>query len=108
MSADSISQWAQACIDADAIVGAQAHYVMNELGTRIAKDVLREAYTGFCKQQGMRAVNIDTFSKVCTKMFGSGQKCKAVPGSNKRPWGYDVPDADTWQDRVDEHLGIKK
>ena len=108
MSADSISQWAQACIEADEIVGAQGLYGLNELGTRIAKNTLREAYAGFCKQQGMRAVNVDTFSKACTKMFGSGQKCRAAPGSNKRPWAYDVPDRDTWQERVDEHLGIKK
>jgi hypothetical protein len=29
-------------------------------------------------------------------------------GEKRRPWGYDVPDGDTWQGKIDDRLGIKK
>jgi hypothetical protein len=28
--------------------------------------------------------------------------------ANRRPWGYDVPDGETWQKKLDERLGTKK
>ncbi len=57
MSADSISQWARACIEADAIVGnSQGSYATpHDLGTNDTSEALREAYTGYCKQQSLRA-----------------------------------------------------
>jgi hypothetical protein len=30
-----------------------------------------------------------------------------VAGVKRRPWGYDVPDADTWQEKIDARLGIQ-
>src|SRR5262249_23462776 len=60
MSGDSVSQWSQACIDADAIIGAVGSYggrPSHDLGQRVSTEDLREAYTGYCKQHGLRAVN---------------------------------------------------
>jgi hypothetical protein len=59
MSADSISQWARACIEADAIVGNSSggYAVTHDLGKRTGSEELREAYAGYCKQQNLRAVN---------------------------------------------------
>jgi hypothetical protein len=54
MSGDSVSQWSQACIDADAIIGlGRAPYGIEttlDLGTTIPLPALRDAYTGFCTQ----------------------------------------------------------
>jgi hypothetical protein len=52
MSGDSISQWSQACVDADAIIGNE--FTQPPLGQRIAFDDLRKAYSGYCRQQGVR------------------------------------------------------
>jgi hypothetical protein len=29
-----------------------------------------------------------------------------APREKRRPWGYDVPDGDTWQKKIDARLGI--
>ena len=60
MSADSVSQWARACIEADAIIGnPQGLYAAtHDLGTKISSEALREAYTGYCKQQSLRAADV--------------------------------------------------
>jgi hypothetical protein len=151
MSGDSVSQWSQACIEADAIIGDPRHGgQQHDLGKRIASEDLREAYTGFCKQHGVRAANQEVFGKACVEMFGPRQRLSTValraatqtvedvgapdepdatldlgtaalpeprqpvePGpatvrGKSRPWGYDVPDGDTWQGRIDGRLGIKK
>jgi hypothetical protein len=31
-----------------------------------------------------------------------------VAHEKRRPWGYDVPDGDKWQEKIDARLGIKK
>ena len=69
MSGDSVSQWSRACIDADALI--HNSHGSPELGQRIASDGLRESYTGYCKQHGLRPVNLEAFGKACTEMFGS-------------------------------------
>jgi hypothetical protein len=108
MSADSICQWARACIEADAIVGAQGFYAApHELGTKIASETLREAYTGYCKQQSLRAVNGVSFGVACTEMFGPRRRLQAQQNSKRRPYGYDVPTGKKWQITVDKRLGIK-
>jgi hypothetical protein len=113
MSADSVSEWAQACIEADAIIGAKGSYGprTHDLGTRISTDDLREAYSGYCKQHGLHAVSVETFGKACVEMFGPRQRLKAQQDhfghkSSRRPWGYDVPDGNTWQGKLDARLGI--
>jgi hypothetical protein len=102
MSADSVSEWAQACIDADKIVGS---LTSRELGQRISSNFLREAYTGYCKQHSLRSVNLTDFGKACTQMFGPRTKVP-IQNSNRRPNGYHVPNASTWQGGLDARLGI--
>ncbi len=108
MSGDGVSQWAQACIDADAVIGGVGTH---DLGGPISAETLREAYNGFCRQNGQRAVGTETFGKACADMFGPRQRLKALQmpsGKGKRrPWGYHVPKSKKWQEKVDARLGIK-
>jgi hypothetical protein len=111
MSGDSITQWSQACVDANAVVGRRGTSgpVEDDLGTRISSEKLRQAYTGYCKDQGLRAVNSVTFGKACADLFGSRQRLCAETDQNikQRPWGYDVPSGEKWQRKIDERLGIQ-
>jgi hypothetical protein len=124
MSADSVSQWAQTCIDADAVVGAGrgefGQVVSHDLGTRITTTALRDAYTGYCKQNSFRPVSPAGFGKACAEMFGPRIRLPAEQGRDevvrndggverkkRRPWGYEVPDSDKWQEKLDARLGIK-
>ena len=110
MSADSISQWARACIEADAIVGgSQGSYpTSHDLGTTTGDSRnSAQAYTGYCKQQTLRAVNIVSFGMACTEMFGPRKRLKAQPNTKRRPYGYDVPTGNKWQRKLDKRLGIK-
>lgn len=104
-SADSISDWAQACIDADIIVGALGNMALNQ---PIASNTLYEAYKGYCKNHPESNV---VFGKAMTEMFGSPtrQQTHSSTGSNstsKRPRTYRIPDADAWQAALDRRLGI--
>ena len=153
MSGDSVSQWSQACIEADAIIGDPRHgAAQHDLASRIAAEDLREAYTGFCKQHGLRPANQEVFGKACAEMFGPRKRLSTVaikpsaqtaedvgaldgtdaaldqavvaatpepsppmeadpaPAAHekRRPWGYDVPDGDAWQEKIDGRLGIQK
>jgi len=109
MSADSISQWARACIEADAIIGgSQSSYpTSHDLGVTVSSEELRAAYTGYCKQQAVRAVDPMSFGVACTEMFGRRRRLKAQPNSKRRPYGYDVPAGNKWQRKLDTRLGIK-
>jgi hypothetical protein len=116
MSSDSVSQWSQACIEADAVVGAgRGVYGVEttlDLGTPISSLALSEAYTGYCKQNSLRALNTAAFGKACIDMFGPRKRLRVlqnVAGNGKRrPWGYYVPTGNKWQEKVDARLGIKK
>lgn len=105
MSGDSISQWSQACINADGIVGDPQRGVTLDLGQRTSSQVLRETYGGYCGQHRLRPVNEELFGKACTKMFGPRVRV-TLAGAKRRPWGYDVPDGSKWQDNLDARLGI--
>ena len=115
MSGDSVSQWSQACIDADAVIGAgpglHGMAQTQALSAAISVEALRQAYSGFCKQNGLRTISTVAFGKACAEMFGPRTRLPAVQctgsGKGNRPWGYHVPDGDTWQDKVDARLGIK-
>jgi len=107
MSGDSVSQCAQASIYDDAITAPGPYGVHRDLATRVPTTALREAYTAYCRGHGLRAVTEETFGKACTEMFGPRQRCPAVQGSKSRPWGYDVPGGATWQERLNDYLGIK-
>jgi hypothetical protein len=126
MSGDSVSQWSQACINADAIVGGTKSYggeQTYDLGTRVSSKDLRDAHAGYCKQHGLRAANEEVFGKACTEMFGPRQRlaqsdvpdavrlAQEISGEQRRqrrPWGYDVPDGVTWQEKIDARLGIQR
>jgi len=113
MSGDSASQWSQACIIADAIIDQGPYGAPHDLGGPISFADLLKAYSGFCKQNGQRALGPEVFGKACAEMFGPRKRLRALstagPGNNKRrPWGYNVPKAAKWQEKVDARLGIKK
>ncbi|HUZ31910.1 MAG TPA: primase-helicase family protein [Xanthobacteraceae bacterium] len=115
MSGDSVSQWSQACIEADAVIGAgRGPYgvdVTPDLGTPVSFETLHAAYTGFCRQNSLRALSPVGFGKACAEMFGPRLRLPALqngPGNGKRrPWGYDVPTGVKWQGKLDDRLGIK-
>jgi Family of unknown function (DUF5906) len=111
MSADTVSQWARACINADAIVGAargpEAGANTYDLGTRIASETLREAYAGYCKQHSLHAVSEAVLHSACVEMFGPRRRLPSQPNTTRRPWGYAVPTGNKWQTMVDKRLGIK-
>jgi phage/plasmid-associated DNA primase len=101
-SADTISQWSQACIDADTIVG---HPVLGNqpLGQLYASNVLYEAYKNYCKHHP--ASNV-VFGKALTQMFGFPTRQNVGGSGTARPRTYRVPDAETWQQELDRRLGI--
>lgn len=66
-SADSVAQWAQACIDADAIIGEKG-MSHSQLNQPIATHVLYEAYKAHCKYH---PVSNNVFGKALTEMFGA-------------------------------------
>jgi hypothetical protein len=106
MNGDSISQWAQGCIDAGVIRGPTG--LSDNLGTRVANEHLRESYIAFCEQQGEHPANSDTFGKACTRMFGRKQRLPSKEANERRPPAYDVPSAEAWQQRLDARFGIQK
>ncbi len=115
MSGDSVSQWSQACIEADAVIGAgrdpYGTDATPDLGKLISLATLRDAYTGFCRQNGLRALSTVGFGKACAEMFGPRKRLAAsknsIGNSKSRPWGYDVPTGVKWQGKLDDRLGIK-
>ena len=102
MSGDSVCQWAQACIDADAIAVSDRGPEF-DLGTSVSFQNLFDAYTGYCRKTGSRQVTMVSFGKACAEMFGPNIR---LPG-NKRPRGYAVPPGTSWQNEVDKRLGVK-
>lgn len=106
MSGDSVSQWSQSCINADAIaVSDQGLHL--DLGALASFPDLLNAYTSFCKKTTLRAMGTEAFGRACTEMFGPRHRLPAAAGSGKRPWGYQVPTDANWQQKVDERLGVK-
>jgi hypothetical protein len=128
MSGDSITQWSQACVEADAIVGDLSRGIAFEyaLGSILSTEVLRGAYTAYCKQQNSRPANQVVFGQACAEMFGSRKRLSVSTSgaiyfeqvttppnetlrtaNERRPWGYEVPDGETWQKKIDARLGIQ-
>jgi hypothetical protein len=102
MSGDSVCQWAQACIHADAIAVSDRGPEF-DLGTSVSFQNLFDAYTAFCRKTGSRQVTMVSFGRACTEMFGPNIR---LPGT-KRPRGYAVPPGVNWQIEVDKRLGVK-
>ena len=101
-SGDSISQWAEACIDADCVA---TNSVSLPLNSRMQTDQLYESYSRHCR--GHRAM-VSVFGKALTEMFGQSTRGPRVMNgsSPQRPRLYNVPDANTWQAALDKRLGI--
>jgi hypothetical protein len=105
MSSDSVTQWAQACVDADAIVGDYKNPGgPSVLDMEVSSDFLHWAYTSYCDRLKVRAVNPTIFGGYCAAMFGPRCNLK-THGSKQRPKGYRVSDGDTWQKKIDAGLG---
>jgi hypothetical protein len=102
-SADTISQWAQACVDSDTIVGMPHNGMTYPLNQLHPFDVLYDAYRGFCKNHP--ASNI-VFGKALTQMFGEPSRQNVASGGTRRPRTYKVLDAEGWQQALDRRLGI--
>jgi hypothetical protein len=102
MSGDSITQWAQACVDADELVGETTLH----LNSRISSEYLRQSHAWYCRQQSLRPANKEVFGEACTAMFGRRQRLPAPMKGKPQPWGYDVPTGDAWQEQIEKRLGI--
>jgi hypothetical protein len=106
MSGDSIDQWSRASVEADEIVGDDGNET--GLGKLVAFKTLRQAYVGYCKQQMMHPAGTDALAKALKGIFGKKVRMPKLCGTEKRPWGYNVPDGDDWLVKLDERLGIKR
>ncbi len=104
MSADGVAQWAQSCIDADAVTGAPMG-ITHDLGSVVTSEALRAAYAGYCNQHKIHQVGESAFGRALTAMFGEPARVKV---GKKRPRAYRMVDADTWQTRLDAWLGVNK
>jgi hypothetical protein len=105
MSADPISQWAAACIEADAILSVPLG-ASQALGQRLSIETLRSSFSNYCQQQRLHGCDVRSFGKALIKMFGDRIRLQATSAGGPRPWGYSVPDGDTWQKALDRRLGI--
>jgi hypothetical protein len=124
MGRDTVLQWMQLCINADAIKLEEAENskALN-LGSDhkpawIATDYLYESYLATCRQQGTwYPVNKYFFGKVLTKMLGPCCRSTAEPedlvkimfGQGKRPrlpWGHLIPSGKIWQGMLDARLRL--
>ena len=121
---DTVLQWMQLCIDADAIKleGAENSKALN-LGSNhkpawIATCYLYKSYLATCKQQGTwYPVNYISFSMFLTTIIGPSHRSIPVPedlseamfGKGKRPrrpWGHYIPSGEIWQGLLDARLRI--
>jgi Family of unknown function (DUF5906) len=101
-SGDSISQWAQGCIDADCVATKAFTLPLN---SQMQTDQLYESYSVDCR--GHRA-SASIFGRALTELFGPPIRGPRVMNgsSPQRPRLYNVPDANTWQAALDKRLGI--
>ena len=82
------------------------------LSAAISVEALRLAIVVFVNKMGC-ALSAQSLSERhapnCSGMTRARLPFVQCTGSGKgnRPWGYHVPDGDTWQDKVDARLGIK-
>jgi hypothetical protein len=112
MSGDSVAEWSQASIDADVITEPGPYGIKHDLGAFISSEVLRKAYSAYCKEHGLHAANQGSFGKACKEMFEPRKRPPVQQNTSgakggPRPWGYGVPDGNTWQRKLDARLGIR-
>jgi hypothetical protein len=121
---DTVLQWMQLCIDADAIKLEEAENskALN-LGSDhkpawIATHYLYESYLATCRQQGTwYPVHKHFFGRVLTKMLGPCCRSTTVPedlaeimfGQGKRPYrpyGHFIPSGKIWRRLLEARLCI--
>jgi hypothetical protein len=127
MGRDTVLQWMQLCINANAIKlekEAENPKVLN-LGSDhkpawIATSYLYQSYLATCRQQGTwYPVNEIFFGMVLTKILGPSGRSTTVPedlakimfGQEKRarrPYGHYIPSSEKWQGLLDARLRIPK
>ena len=124
MGRETVLQWMQLCIDADAIKLEEAENskALN-LGSDhepawIATDYLYESYRAACRQQGTwYPVHKHFFGRVLTKMLGPCCRSTTAPedlteimfGQGKhpsRPYGHLIPNGKIWQGLLDARLYV--
>jgi phage/plasmid-associated DNA primase len=109
MSSDTVLQWMQLCITADEIKLEKEAGYSRSINLNIgwaATDQLYESYLVACKQQGWRyPANLIVFGRTLSQILGPSYRCSAPDSLGKRPMGYNVPDAEKWQGKLDERLG---
>jgi hypothetical protein len=107
---DSVLHWAQTCIDNNMI--SLPLDVSRDLEQRILKRELYASYELICKRRQVHPDSKDRFGKGCAKMFGPRRRVTRIdPGwksRRDRPWGFNVPNARTWQKTLDALVGIPK
>jgi hypothetical protein len=123
---DTVLQWMQLCIDADAIkLEETENSKALNLGSDhkpawIATSYLYESYLAACRQQGTwYPVNKIFFGMVLTKILGPSCRSTTVPedlakimfGQEKRarrPYGHYIPIGEKWRGLLDARLRIPK
>lgn len=126
MSSDTVLQWLQACVNADAVKLERDGMFKRAIGlgsehkpTWIATEYLRESYLASCKQQwGRYPVNETVFGKTLTEIFGPSYRGSVPHGLGetmfeqgkhpRRPYGYGIPNSEKLQELLDTRLGIPK
>jgi hypothetical protein len=117
MGRDTVLQWMQLCINADAIKlekEAEKSRSLNLGADRkpvwIATSYLYESYYATCRQQDTWCpVNDTFFGMVLTEVLGRAYRSTTVPkdlaeimfgqGEHpRRPWGHYIPSAKKWQE----------
>jgi len=115
MSADTVCQWASACIEADGVIGASPYgaCTVAALASAIETNTLLSSYSAFCRQHGKHCVDQRSFGKKLAAMFGKDARTRlpantsnGLAKADRRPWAYAVPDAETWRNALDKYLGI--
>jgi Family of unknown function (DUF5906)/RepB DNA-primase from phage plasmid/Primase C terminal 2 (PriCT-2) len=107
MSADTVCQWASACIEADGIIQPPDDWARYSLPSTVETNALLTSYSAFCRQHGKHCVDQRSFGKKLTAMFGKDARTRLPAGAgSRRPWAYAVPDAETWRNALDKYLGI--
>jgi hypothetical protein len=122
MGGDTVLEWMQLCIDADAI---KLEETKNQRAIKLGSDhkpawvatnYLYESYLATCRQQGTwYPVSKEFFGAVLTRTIGPCHRSTTAPemmfgqGTRpRRPYGHYIPSGEKWQGLLDARLYIPK